>query len=68
MTAVANIEAFIKDGKMYRQIIQRVVEKTWPAVDIFNSLVEVGLDNITVTSFNVEEEIEDAKRLWFICS
>jgi len=67
LTAVANIEAFIKEGNKYRRVNQKVVEKTWPAVDILNGLVEAGLENITVTSFNIEEEIEDAKRLWFIC-
>jgi SAM-dependent methyltransferase len=62
------IEAFIrqKNGD-YRRVFQKIVEKTYPASDIVESLYKCGFTKIAVTPFDIEEEIEDAGRLWFVC-
>jgi ubiquinone/menaquinone biosynthesis C-methylase UbiE len=68
MKAYTHIEAFIKEGKRHKQVIQKVTEIAFTPADIFNSLTDAGLGKIAVSSFNVDEEIEEAKRLWFVCS
>ncbi|OGC95081.1 MAG: hypothetical protein A2W25_04780 [candidate division Zixibacteria bacterium RBG_16_53_22] len=62
------IEAFIKqeDGN-YRRIFQKIVEKTYPVSDIVSSLRKCGFSRIMASPFDIDEEIEEATRLWFVC-
>lgn len=68
MVAEVVIEAFIKDGRKYKKISQLLTEKAYEATDIFDGLAKSKLDKFVVTSFDPAEEIEDAGRLWFVCS
>lgn len=62
------IEAFVKQGKKYDRVYQKVVERTYPPADIFDALTEVGFLKVLVSSYNPDEELEEASRLWFVCS
>ncbi|MEE9555082.1 MAG: class I SAM-dependent methyltransferase [candidate division Zixibacteria bacterium] len=62
------IEAFVKQGKKYDRVYQKVVEKTYPPADIFNGLTDAGFSKVLVSSYNPDEELEEASRLWFVCS
>ncbi|UCC80813.1 MAG: class I SAM-dependent methyltransferase [Candidatus Zixiibacteriota bacterium] len=68
MMAEVIIEAFIKEGRSYRRMVQLLTEKTYETQDIIEALVKAKLDKIVITSFDPSEEIEDAGRLWFVCS
>ncbi len=68
MTAEAVIEAFIKDGRYYKRTTQLITEQAYDPADIIDGLVRARLDKIVVTSFDPAGEIEDAQRLWFVCS
>jgi SAM-dependent methyltransferase len=68
MTAEVINEAFIKNGRSYKQTVQLITEKAYPPKDLIEGLKKSKLDKITVTSFDPSEEIEEAGRLWFICS
>lgn len=68
MVAEVVIEAFIKEGRNYKRISQLLTEKAYEAADIFDGLAKSKLDKFVVTSFDPAEEIEDAGRLWFVCS
>jgi SAM-dependent methyltransferase len=62
------IEAFIKqeDGN-YRRIFQKIVEKAFPINDIISSLRRSGFSKIMASPFDIDEKIEEATRLWFVC-
>lgn len=62
------IEAFIKEGKKYRRVFQKIVERSYPPSDIINGLRKSGFKKIMVSSYDTREEIETASRLWFVCS
>ncbi|UCE65723.1 MAG: class I SAM-dependent methyltransferase [Candidatus Zixiibacteriota bacterium] len=68
MTAEVILEAFIKEGRYYKKTVQLLTEKTYDTSEIIERLAKAGLDKIIVTSFDPSEEIEDAGRLWFVCS
>ena len=68
MMAEVIIEAFIKEGRLFRRTAQLITEKAFENTDIIDGLVKSKLDKIVVTSFDPTEEIEDAGRLWFVCS
>jgi ubiquinone/menaquinone biosynthesis C-methylase UbiE len=68
MIAEVIIEGFIKNGRTYKRTVQLVTEKAYLPEDIIDALVKSRLDKITVTSFNPDIEIEDSRRLWFVCS
>ncbi len=67
MRADIVIEAFMKNGKNYRRVVQNLVERSYPPADIIKGLVSAGLEKITATPFDNSEEIEEAGRLWFVC-
>lgn len=62
------IEAFIKKGQGYRRIFQKIVEKTYPASDIIESLKTSGFEKLMVSPYDLGDRIEEAGRLWFVCS
>lgn len=68
MLAEVIIEAFIKEGRHYKKTTQLLTEKAFEISDIFEGLAKSKLDKFVVTSFDPAEEIEDAGRLWFVCS
>jgi ubiquinone/menaquinone biosynthesis C-methylase UbiE len=68
MIAEIIIEAFIKEGKYYKRTSQLLTERAYEINDIFDGLAKSRLDKFVVTSFDPAEEIEDAGRLWFVCS
>jgi len=68
MTAEVIIEAFIKEGRRYKRTIQLLTEKTYDTSEVIERLVKSKLDKIVITSFDSAEKIEDAGRLWFVCS
>ena len=68
MMAEVILEAFIKEGRTYRRTVQLLTEKTYDSSEIIERLAKSKLDKIIVTSFDPSEEIEDAGRLWFVCS
>ncbi len=68
MMAEVILEAFIKEGRTYRRTVQLLTEKTYDTSEIIERLAKSKLDKIIVTSFDPSEEIEDAGRLWFVCS
>jgi SAM-dependent methyltransferase len=68
MTAEVIIEAFIKEDRRYKRTVQLLTEKTYDTSEIIERLVKAKLDKIVVTSFDSAEKIEDAGRLWFVCS
>lgn len=63
------IEAFIKKPgrNNYHRIFQKIVEKTYPASDIIDGLVNSGFTRITASPFDLDEKIEKASRIWFVC-
>jgi len=68
MTAEVIIEAFIKEGRRYKRTVQLLTERTYDVSEVIERLVKAKLDKIVVTSFDSAENIEDAGRLWFVCS
>ncbi len=62
------IEAFIRERKKYRRVFQKIVEKTYPASDIIASLTKSGFTKVMVSPYDLDEKIEKAGRLWFVCS
>jgi SAM-dependent methyltransferase len=62
------IEAFVKqvDGN-YERIFQKIVEKTYPPRDIIESLYRCGFKRILASPYDLDEEIDQAGRLWFVC-
>jgi SAM-dependent methyltransferase len=68
MMAEVIIEAFIKEGGHYKRTSQLLTERAFEITDIFAGLAKSRLDKFVVTSFDPAEEIEDAGRLWFVCS
>lgn len=62
------IEAFVKQGSSYDRVYQKVIEKTYPPADIIEGLTRSGFSKILASSFDPNEELEDASRLWFVCS
>ena len=74
MLADIFIEAFIripgKPGKSggYHRVFQKIIEKTYPASDIIDGLMKSGFQKISATPYDLSEKIEEATRLWFVCS
>lgn len=68
MTAEVILEAFIKEGRNYKRTVQLLTEKTYNTSEIIERLAKARLDKIIITSFDPSEEIEEAGRLWFVCS
>lgn len=62
------IEAFVKKGKLYERVYQKVVGKAFPAAAIFEALSKSGFERILVSSYIPAEDIEEASRLWMVCS
>lgn len=62
------IEAFVKKGKYYDRVYQKIVERTYRSADIFTALKEAGFAKILVSSFDPGEELEEASRLWLVCA
>ena len=61
------IEAYVKRGRLYDRVYQKIIEKTYPTGDIIKSLGEAGFDRILASSFDPAEELEETSRLWFVC-
>ena len=68
MTANIFIEAFIKRGKLYDRIFQKIVERTYLNSDIIHGLTKSGFSKILVSPYDHGDELENASRLWFVCS
>ncbi len=62
------IEAFVKKGKLYDRVFQKVAARTYPPSDILKGLATSGFEKILASPYNPVEEIEEASRLWFVCS
>ncbi len=62
------IEAFVKKGKLYDRVYQKVVARTYPPSDILKGLGASGFEKILASPYDPAEEIEEASRLWFVCS
>jgi SAM-dependent methyltransferase len=71
MLAEIFIEAFVKSGRAssrnYRRVYQKLVEKTYPLSDIIASLNSSGFGRIAASPYDIDEKIEEATRLWFVC-
>jgi len=61
------IEAFVRHGKSYDKVYQKVVERAYRPADIIDGLSGAGFSKILVSSYNTAEELEEASRLWFVC-
>lgn len=61
------IEAFVRRGKLYDRVYQKLVERTYPPAEIIQGLRDAGFARIAASSFNHIEELEEASRLWFVC-
>lgn len=63
------IEAFIKKPGQnnYHRIFQKIVEKTYPASDIIEGLIKCGFSRVMASPFDLDEKIERAGRIWFVC-
>lgn len=68
LKADAFIEAFVKKGKLYDRVYQKVAARTYPPADILKGLGASGFEKILASPYNPAEEIEEASRLWFVCS
>jgi len=68
MVAEVIIEGFIKKGRTYKRTVQLLTERAYDTSEVINGLVKSKLDKIVITSFDPAEELEDAGRLWFVCS
>jgi SAM-dependent methyltransferase len=68
MLADIFIEAFVKRGRHYQRVFQKIVEKTYPTSDIIRGLMNCGFEKIAASPFDCSEEIGRAGRLWFVCS
>jgi ubiquinone/menaquinone biosynthesis C-methylase UbiE len=67
--AEVTIEGFVKSKrKEYERFCQRVVERSYPIEKIVECLTAAGFDDISVSSFNVEEPIEQTSRWYFVVS
>ncbi len=62
------IEAFVKKGKLYDRVYQKVAARTYPPSDILKGLGASGFEKILVSPYDPAVEIEEASRLWFVCS
>ncbi len=62
------IEAFVKKGKLFERVRQKVTARTYPPRDILKGLGVSGFEKILASPYNPAEEIEEASRLWFVCS
>jgi SAM-dependent methyltransferase len=70
MLADIFIEAFIREdkGNNYHRVFQKIVEKTYPVTDIISGLTKSGFTKIMASPYDIDEKIEKAGRLWFVCS
>jgi SAM-dependent methyltransferase len=68
MTANIFIEAFVKRGKLYDRVFQKIVERTYLNSDIIDGLAKSGFSKILVSPYDHGDELENASRLWFVCS
>jgi SAM-dependent methyltransferase len=64
------IEAFVREskGNNYRRVFQKIVEKTYPTGDIIDGLAKSGFGKIMASPYDLDEKIEEAGRIWFVCS
>jgi SAM-dependent methyltransferase len=62
------IEAFVRKGRLYDRVYQKVVGRAFQALDIFDSLSAAGFERILASSYNPAEDLEEASRLWLVCS
>lgn len=62
------IEAFVRKGKLYDRVYQKVTGRAFTAADVFDSLSNAGFEKILASSYNPAESIEEASRLWLVCS
>jgi len=68
MLADIFIEAFVKTAAgNYRRIFQKIVEKTYPVGDIISALNKSGFKQIAASPFDINEKLDEATRLWFVC-
>lgn len=68
MEADIFIEAFVRKGRLYDRVYQKVVSRVFHPADIMDGLTLAGFEKIIVTPFDPALEIEEAERLWFVCS
>lgn len=67
--ASATIEGFVQSGNRgYRRFLQNVEECSFPLEKVAELLTIAGFDDITVSSFNTEEPIEETSRWLFVVS
>jgi SAM-dependent methyltransferase len=62
------IEAFVKKGKLYDRVYQKVVGKAFPASGVFDALSNAGFERILASAYNPAVDLEEASRLWMVCS
>ncbi len=62
------IEAFVRTGRGFERVCQKIVERTYRSADVFRILKEAGFSKVTVSSYDPAEELEHSSRLWFICN
>jgi SAM-dependent methyltransferase len=62
------IEAFVRRGKLYERVYQKVVGKAFPTSDVFDALSHAGFERILASSYNPAVSLEEASRLWLVCS
>ena len=67
--AEVTIEGFVKSqGEEYVRFCQNVKECTYPLDKVAEALTIAGFDDITVTSFDLEEPVESTSRWYFVVS
>lgn len=62
------IEAFVRKGKLYNRVYQKVTGRAFSAADVFDSLSSAGFEKILASSYDPAESIGEASRLWLVCS
>ena len=67
--AEVTIEGFVKaGGNSYLRFVQEVRECSFPLDKVAEALTVAGFDDISVTSFNTEEPVEQTSRWFFVVS
>jgi len=67
--AEVTIEGFVKSGRnTYRRFNQKVSECSYTLDKIAEALTIAGFDDISVTSFNNDEPVEETSRWFFVVS
>jgi SAM-dependent methyltransferase len=65
--AEINIEGFISTGKnTYKRFSQKIIERSYAFDKVAEALTYTGFDNISVSSFNLDEPIKSTSRWFFV--